>query len=88
MSFVWVLDYLPVVLGFVWLVLANVLGMIPSKDNHWTRAYVLMALGLPLLIWIFMDFGIWFALAFLVAGGSILRWPLIYLWRWIKAKAV
>ncbi len=86
MSFVWIMDYLPLVLGFVWLVVANVLGMIPSRDNHWRRAYILIAFGVPLLGWITLDFGPWIALAFLIAGGSILRWPLIYLGRWIRAR--
>ena len=50
-------EALPIIAGLAWLVSANVLGLIPSKDNHWTRAYVLIALGIPLLIWIGMTFG-------------------------------
>lgn len=72
------------VLGCLWLVVANVLAMLPSKDNHWRRAYVLMAIGVPLLTWIAYSNGIWVALLFLVAGMSILRWPVIYLTRWLR----
>ncbi len=86
MSFVWILNYLPIVMGLVWLVTANLLGMIPSRDNHWRRAYVLIALGVPLLGWITYAFGPWIGLAFLAAGASILRWPLIYLGRWLRAR--
>jgi hypothetical protein len=38
------------VLSFVWLILANVLAMIPSNDDHWRRAYFLIAVGLPLWV--------------------------------------
>lgn len=69
-----------------WLVAANVLAMLPSKDNHWFRAYVLIALGLPLLGWVWWQNGIWWALAALVAGMSILRWPVRYLWRWVRRQ--
>lgn len=86
MSFIWILDYLPIVAGLLWLVAANLLGMIPSRDNHWRRAYVLIAIGVPLLGWITYAFGPWIALAFLACGASILRWPLIYLGRWLRAR--
>ena len=70
--------------GCVWLIAANVMGMVPSRDNHWARAYVLIALGLPLLGYIIFENGLLVGLAFLVAGVSILRWPVIYLGRWLR----
>ena len=70
--------------GCVWLIAANVLGMVPSRDNHWARAYVLIALGLPLLGYIIFENGLLVGAAFLVAGVSILRWPVIYLGRWLR----
>jgi hypothetical protein len=69
-----------------WLVAANVAAMVPSNDNHWRRAYVLIALGVPLLIWVWWQNGIWIALLALAAGMSVLRWPVIYLWRWARWK--
>lgn len=84
MSWTWVADYAALVTGCVWLVAANLLGMIPSRDNHWFRAYVLIAIGLPLLGWIAWERGIWVALVFFAAGASVLRWPLIYLSRWVR----
>ncbi|KAA0914641.1 DUF2484 family protein [Aquicoccus porphyridii] len=71
---------------FVWLVVANMAAMLPSKDNHWRRAYGLMATGLPLLLWIFWENPWWVGLLALVAGLSVLRWPVIYLMRWLRRK--
>lgn len=73
-----------IVLGCVWLVTANVLAMIPSRDNHWARAYVLMAVGIPLLIYIAYENNLLIALMFLIGAASILRWPVVYLTRWIR----
>ena len=74
------------VAGLIWLVVANLTGMLPSKDHHWRNAYGLIAVGLPLLLWLTFDNGPWWGLAFLIAAGSVLRWPLRYLWRWIRAR--
>lgn len=70
----------------VWLVLANVLALIPSKDNHWMRAYILIAIGVPLLGWVTLENGPWVGIAVLAAGASVLRWPVIYLTRWVKRR--
>ncbi len=69
-----------------WVVLAFVMAVIPSRDNHWRRAYVLMALGLPALFWIFWNEGLWMGLLGLAVGGLVLRWPVYFLWRWLKAR--
>jgi hypothetical protein len=74
-------------LACLWVIVANVLAMLPSRDNHWTRAYVLMGLGLPLLGFVAWENGPWVALAMLVAGMSLLRWPLRYLLRWLRGKS-
>ncbi|MCO4846539.1 MAG: DUF2484 family protein [Yoonia sp.] len=68
----------------LWLLAANVMAMIPSKDNLWQRAYLLIAVGIPLLGWVTYQNGLWIGLIALVAGMSVLRWPLVYLIRWAK----
>lgn len=75
---------LSLILTFAWLVLANVLAMLPSRDNHWFRAWVLIALGLPLLVWVTWENGWIVGLLALAAGMSVLRWPVRYLLAWLR----
>lgn len=77
---------LSAIAALLWLLAANVLAMIPSKDNHWFRAYVLIATGLPLLVWVWWQNGWVMGLLALAAGASVLRWPLRYLFAWIKRQ--
>ncbi|MBR2658072.1 MAG: DUF2484 family protein [Loktanella sp.] len=74
----------PLVAIALWVVLAFVMAAFPSSDNHWRRAYVLIAIGLPLLVWVTWQAGPWVGALALVVGGSVLRWPVIYLWRWMR----
>ncbi|MEN8951024.1 DUF2484 family protein [Planktotalea arctica] len=73
------------VLALLWLVLANVIAMFPSKDHHWRNAYVLIGVGIPLLGWVWLQNGPWVAFIVLIAAMSILRWPVIYLVKWVKS---
>ncbi|WP_372573758.1 DUF2484 family protein [Ruegeria jejuensis] len=70
----------------VWAISANLMAMIPSRDNHWSRAYLLIALGIPLLGYVTYQNGPWVGLIVLIAGMSVLRWPVIYLTRWIRRQ--
>jgi len=77
---------LSLVLVLLWLVLANVLALLPSRDNHWSRAYLLIALGVPLLGWVTYENGPVIGLIALAGGASVLRWPLIHLGRWARRR--
>lgn len=72
----------------LWVVLAFVMQVIPSNDNHWRRAYVLIGIGIPLLIWIVSQNGLVVGLLVFLTGASVLRWPLIFFMRWIRTKVV
>ncbi|MBS1303815.1 DUF2484 family protein [Loktanella sp. SALINAS62] len=76
----------PVILALLWLIAANVVAMFPSRDNHWRFAYVMIALGIPLLGWVTYVSGPVIGLVFMAAGGSVLRWPIIYLGRWLRHR--
>lgn len=75
------------ILACLWAVTANVLAMIPSRDNLWGRAYVLIAVGIPILGYVTWQHGPLMGLIVLGAGASLLRWPVRYLWRWVKGIA-
>ncbi len=75
-----------IILACLWAIIANVLAMLPSKDNHWKRAYVLIAVGVPILGLITWQHGPWLGLLVLAAGASLLRWPVIYLGRWVRRQ--
>lgn len=72
------------ILACLWALAANLLAMAPSRDNHWRAAYALIAVGIPILGYVTWQNGPWIGLFCLAAAVSILRWPAIYLWRWLR----
>ncbi|MFA9232434.1 MAG: DUF2484 family protein [Microgenomates group bacterium] len=70
--------------AMIWLTVVNVIGLLPSRDHHWRAAYVMIALGVPLLVWLIWQSGVWRGLAFVLAAASVLRWPMRYAWRWLR----
>ena len=74
--------------ALAWLVVANVTGMFPSKHKHWPQAYGLIAIGLPVLVWVFFESGLLIASLVLLGAMSILRWPVRFLFRWLRARAI
>ncbi len=73
-------------LAALWALIANLLAMTPSKDHHWTNAYILISIGIPILGFVTWQHGPWVGMLLLAAGMSVLRWPVIYLGRWIKRR--
>lgn len=74
------------ILACLWVLAAAIAAALPSKRNHWPAAYVLIAVGLPIVAYIYAQHGIWAAAASLLAAASILRWPLIYLIRHLRNR--
>ncbi len=72
----------------LWAITATVTAMLPSRDKHWRAAYLLIAIGIPILGYVTYQNGPWVGLVVLAAGASILRWPLIHLWRWARRRGV
>ena len=72
------------ILGCLWVIVANLIAMLPSKDHHWRAAFALMAVGAPLLVWVIWENGWLIGGLFLLAAASILRWPLLYAYRWLR----
>ena len=76
-----------IICAALWAVVANVIAMLPTRDHHWRAAYALIATGIPILGYVTWQNGPWIGLIVLVAGMSVLRWPVIYLGRWMRGKA-
>ena len=70
----------------LWVVAASAIGLLPSRDHHWRAAYLLIAIGIPILGWVTYQNGPFWGLLALAGGASILRWPVIYLWRWVRRR--
>ncbi|MGC1489088.1 MAG: DUF2484 family protein [Albidovulum sp.] len=70
----------------LWILIASLIGLLPTRDHHWRAAYILIAIGIPLLGWVTYQNGPFWGLITLAAGASILRWPVIYLWRWLRRR--
>lgn len=70
----------------IWVITANFIAMLPSKSHHWKAAYALIAIGCPILGYVTYQNGPWVGLIAFAAGVSVLRWPVFYLWKWIKRR--
>ena len=75
---------LSVVAALIWMVAVNLRAMFPSRDNHWTFAYFMIALAVPILLGLFLQHGILLTVVFFLTGMWVMRWPVIYLGRWAK----
>ena len=75
---------IPLIFALAWLALMNVVGMFPSKHHHWPQAYALMAVGIPVVGWVFLAEGPWVGAFVLLAASSVFRWPLRYFVRWLR----
>jgi hypothetical protein len=74
------------ILACLWGVAANVIAMTPSRDNHWRNAYILIALGIPIVGAVTAAHGPWIGLLVMLGGCLVLRWPVIYLGRWVLRR--
>lgn len=74
-------------LACLWLIGANLIAMMPSRDHHWRAAYGLIAVGIPILGLVTWQAGPLWGVVLLAAGASVLRWPLIHLFRRLRRMA-
>ncbi|MCK8483895.1 DUF2484 family protein [Aliiroseovarius sp. S2029] len=75
---------LSLILACFWAVVAQIIALFPSRDHHWRAAYVLIAVGIPLLGYVVYQNGPLVGILVMIAAMSILRWPVIYLIRWLR----
>lgn len=70
----------------IWALVANILALIPSKRHHWPQAYALLAVGLPLLAYVLYDNEWTLKVVSLAIWLSVMRWPILYGYRWVRRK--
>jgi hypothetical protein len=75
---------LSLILACLWALGANLLAMTPSRDKHWRAAAALIAVGIPILGYVTYQTGPLMGFLCLLAAISVLRWPVVYLWRWMR----
>jgi len=75
-----------VLLACLWAITATLIAVLPSRDHHWRAAYWLIGFGIPILGWVTWTEGPVWGMVMLAAGASVLRWPVIYLVRWLRRK--
>lgn len=75
---------LSLIAALIWLILANVIGLLPTRDHHWRSAYVLIAIGIPILGWVTYQNGPIWGMVMAAGGASVLRWPVFFLARWVR----
>nr|WP_319022301.1 DUF2484 family protein [Pseudooceanicola spongiae] len=73
-------------LVLIWGLAANIAAMLPRQRNDWTPAYILIAVGIPILGFVTMQHGPWAGLIVLLAGMAALRWPIVDLGRWLRRR--
>jgi hypothetical protein len=68
----------------LWVVVAWLLMVSLTARQSWPAAYGLIVAGAPLLFWLWSSQG-WVATLFgLFVMGTVLRWPLRYVWRCLR----
>lgn len=74
---------LSLTLASLWALIACLIGLGPQRF-HWPAAWGLIATGIPLVGYVTWQAGPWWGLGVLLAGVSILRWPVFYAGRWLR----
>jgi len=62
--------------------------MMPSRDKHWRAAFVLIGVGIPIVGYVTYQTGPLMGFLCLLGAMSILRWPVVYLVRWMRGAPV
>lgn len=79
---------LSLILACLWALAANVLAMTPSRDKHWRAAFALIAVGIPIVGFVTYQTGPLLGFLCLLGAMSVLRFPVVYLWRWTRTGKV
>lgn len=76
---------LSLILASFWAVTASLVALGPRRWQ-WPVAYVLIAVGIPMVGYVTLQNGPVIGLLVLAGGVSILRWPVRFLGRWLMRQ--
>ncbi|MEM9319220.1 MAG: DUF2484 family protein [Pseudomonadota bacterium] len=76
---------LSLALACIWAVVACGVAIGPERF-HWPAAWGLIGLGIPITGYVTHQMGPWWGLGVLIAGASVLRWPVFYFGRWLRSR--
>lgn len=74
---------LSLALACLWALIATLIALGPQRF-HWPAAWGLIALGVPILGWVTYENGPVWGLVVLAGGMSVLRWPVLFLFRALR----
>ncbi|MEZ5884692.1 MAG: DUF2484 family protein [Paracoccaceae bacterium] len=72
------------ILACIWGLAATLVALGPRRF-HWPAAWALIAAGVPILGWVTLQNGPWVGLLVLAGGVSVLRWPVVFFLRRLRA---
>ncbi len=74
-----------IVFAAAWVGIGTVVALLPARYIP-PGAFMLMLLLVPLMPYLWIAGNPFLAVLFLAAVGSLLRWPIVYLGRYIRSK--
>ncbi len=73
----------PVILAGLWIIAASIIAFLPQKFHKPSALYFLIPTVLALLPWLYATNGPLVGTLFLIGFGSILRWPVYFLGKFV-----
>lgn len=76
--------HISLILACIWALGANLLVVASSSLQHRRATFALIAVGIPILGYVTWQNGPLLGFLCLMAAMTMLRWPVVYLWRWVR----
>lgn len=76
----------PVILAGLWIIAASIIAFLPRRFHKPGALYLLIPTALVLLPWLYASNGPLVGTLFLTGFGSILRWPVYFLGKFVSRK--
>lgn len=78
----------PVILAGLWIIAASIIAFLPQTFHKPAALYLLIPTVIVLLPWIYAAEGPLVGTLFLIGFGSILRWPVYFLGKFVIRRTM